>query len=243
VDLKFDQLAPEQLGLIAAIAAGFTGLLSLFNIAGRIIWASFSDYIGRKTTYFTFFTLGLLLYAYAPTAGRTGNVALFVGIFCLILTMYGGGFATIPAYLADLFGTQMVGAIHGRLLTAWSVAGILGPVLVNYINDFQIKAGVPKSQAYDTTMYVLAGLLVGGFVCNLLVRPVLPRWFMTEEELAAERKLGHDAVAVNALGGNVAAVSGRGSLRGLVAIFWLFVGIPLAWGVWNTVGKALVLFR
>jgi hypothetical protein len=115
--------------------------------------------------------------------------------------------------------------------------------LVNYINDFQIKSGVLKSQAYDTTMYVLAGLLVGGFVCNLLVRPVSPRWFMTEEELAAERKLGHDAAAVNALGGNVAAVSGRGGRRGLVAIFWLFVGIPLAWGVWNTVGKALVLFR
>jgi len=243
IDLKFDQLSAEQLGLIAAIAAGFTGLLSLFNIAGRIIWASFSDYIGRKMTYYAFFTLGFLLYAYGPSAGHSGNVALFVGIFCFILTMYGGGFATIPAYLADMFGTQMVGAIHGRLLTAWSAAGILGPVLVNYINDFQIKSGVPKSQAYDTTMYVLAGLLVGGFICNLLVRPVSPKWFMTDEELAAERKLAHDAAAAQAAGSGAAAVSGSGSRRGLVAAFWLFVGIPLAWGVWNTVAKALVLFR
>ncbi|MGQ0578270.1 MAG: OFA family MFS transporter [Betaproteobacteria bacterium] len=243
IDFKFDQLNPEQLGLIAAIAAGFTGLLSLFNIAGRIIWASFSDYIGRKASYFTFFALGFLLYAYAPMAGHSGNVALFVGIFCFILTMYGGGFATIPAYLADMFGTQMVGAIHGRLLTAWSVAGVLGPVLVNYINDFQIKAGVPKSHAYDTTMYVLAGLLVGGFICNLLVRPVSQKWFMTGEELAAERKLAQDAAGAGAVGGDTAVVSGRGSSRALVAIFWLFVGIPLAWGVWNTVAKALVLFR
>ena len=243
LDLKFDQLDKAQLGQIAAIAAGFTGLLSLFNIAGRILWASFSDYIGRRATYFVFFTLGFLLYAYAPSAGHAGSVALFVGAFCFILTMYGGGFATIPAYLADMFGTQMVGAIHGRLLTAWSVAGILGPVLVNYINDFQIKSGVPKSQAYDTTMYVLAGLLVGGFICNLLVRPVAAKWFMTDEELAAERKLAHDAAAGGTVGGNAAALSGRGSHRGLVAVFWLFVGIPLAWGVWNTVAKALVLFR
>jgi hypothetical protein len=142
-----------------------------------------------------------------------------------------------------MFGTQMVGAIHGRLLTAWSTAGVLGPVLVNYINDYQIKHGVAKSAAYDTTMYVLAGLLVGGFICNMLVRPVAPKWFMTDEELAAERKLAHDAAARNAVGGDAAAVTGAGSHRGLVALFWLFVGIPLAWGVWITITKALVLFR
>jgi MFS family permease len=243
LDLKFDELSKEQLGQIAAIAAGFTGLLSLFNIAGRFIWASFSDYIGRKATYFAFFTLGFILYASAPWAGHAGNMALFVGFFCIILTMYGGGFATIPAYLADIFGTQMVGAIHGRLLTAWSTAGVLGPVIVNYINDYQIKHGVPKSAAYDTTMYILAALLVGGFICNLLVRPVNPKWFMTDAELEAERKLAHDAAAKAAVGGDAAAVSGRGSHRGLVLAFWLFVGIPLAWGVWMTVTKALVLFR
>ena len=139
----------------------------MFNIAGRISWASLSDYIGRKRTYFIFFALGTALYALAPFAGRIGSVALFVVIFCLILTMYGGGFATIPAYLADIFGTQFVGAIHGRLLTAWSAAGILGPVLVNYIREYQIDSGVPAAQAYNVTMYVLAGLLVIG----LLLQP------------------------------------------------------------------------
>ena len=243
LDVKFDALDKGQLTQIALIAAAFTGLLSLFNIAGRFVWASASDYIGRKWTYYTFFVLGFILYASAPWAGHAGNMALFVSLFCIILTMYGGGFATIPAYLADLFGTQMVGAIHGRLLTAWSTAGVLGPVLVNYINDYQIKHGVPKSAAYDTTMYVLAALLVGGFICNLLVRPVNKKWLMTDEELAAERKLAHDAAAKNAVGGDAAAVSGVGSHRGLVVLFWLFVGIPLAWGVWITISKALVLFR
>jgi MFS family permease len=242
LDLKFDELSAEQLAAIAAIAAGFTGLLSLFNIAGRFIWATFSDYIGRKATYFTFFTLGFILYASAPSAGHAGNLALFVGLFCVILTMYGGGFATIPAYLADMFGTQMVGAIHGRLLTAWSVAGVLGPVLVNYINEYQIGHGVAKSAAYDTTMYILAALLVGGFICNLLVRPVAPKWFMTDAELETERKLAHDTAAKNAVGGDAAAVTGRGSQRELVVAAWLLVGIPLAYGIWNTVTKALVLF-
>lgn len=242
LDLKFDELNSTQLTQIAAIAAGFTGLLSLFNIAGRFIWATFSDYIGRKATYFTFFTLGFILYASAPSAGHAGNLALFVGLFCVILTMYGGGFATIPAYLADMFGTQMVGAIHGRLLTAWSVAGVLGPVLVNYINEYQISHGVAKSAAYDTTMYILAALLVGGFICNVLVRPVAPKWFMTDAELEAERKLAHDTAAKNAVGGDAAAVTGRGSQRGLVVAAWLLVGIPLAYGIWNTVTKALVLF-
>jgi MFS family permease len=243
LEMKFDELSKEQLGQIAVIAAAFTGLLSLFNIAGRFIWASASDYLGRKVTYFTFFTLGFILYATAPWAGHGGNLALFVGLFCVILTMYGGGFATIPAYLADMFGTQMVGAIHGRLLTAWSTAGVLGPVIVNYINDYQIKHGVPKSAAYDTTMYILAGLLIGGFLCNLLVRPVAAKWFMTDAELDAERKLAHDAAAKSAVGGDAASVSGAGSHQGLVALFWLFVGIPLAWGVWTTVTKALPLFR
>ena len=128
----------------------------MFNIAGRIGWASLSDYIGRKRTYAIFFALGTALYAAAPFAGRIGSVALFVALFCVILTMYGGGFATIPAYLADIFGTQFVGAIHGRLLTAWSAAGILGPVLVNYIREYQIEQGIPAAQAYNVTMYVLA---------------------------------------------------------------------------------------
>jgi MFS family permease len=144
-----------------------------------------SDYLGRKRTYFAFFSLGTLLYALAPFAGRIGSVVLFVAIFCVILTMYGGGFATIPAYLADMFGTRFVGAIHGRLLTAWSAAGILGPVLVNYIREFQLDRGVPPAQAYNVTMYVLASLLVAGFLCNLAVRPVAERHHMDEEPVRA----------------------------------------------------------
>jgi MFS family permease len=182
-------LSEAQKAQLATLGASFAALLSLFNIAGRISWASLSDYIGRKRTYFIFFALGMVLYASAPQAGRAGHVGVFVATFCLIITMYGGGFATIPAYLADVFGTQFVGAIHGRLLTAWSAAGILGPVLVNYIREYQIDRGVPAAQAYNVTMYVLAGLLVIGFFCNLAVRPVADRYYMSDEELAQEQGL------------------------------------------------------
>ena len=185
--VAFGQLSEAQKALLATVGAAFAALLSLFNIAGRIVWASLSDYIGRKRTYFIFFALGAALYAAVPFAGRSGLVPLFVAIFCLILTMYGGGFATIPAYLADIFGTQFVGAIHGRLLTAWSAAGILGPVLVNYIREYQIDRGIPAAQAYNVTMYVLAGLLVAGFFANLAVGPVDDRYYMSDDELARER--------------------------------------------------------
>ncbi len=155
-----------------AAAAGFVGLLSLFNMAGRFFWASTSDYLGRRNTYMVFFLLGILLYSTVPTFGHLGSIGLFVAAFCIILSMYGGGFATIPAYLRDIFGTYQVGAIHGRLLTAWSVAGVLGPVLVNYIRQYQIDHGVPKAQAYSITMYIMCGLLLIGFLCNFAMRPV-----------------------------------------------------------------------
>jgi MFS family permease len=179
-------LTEDQKTQVTTIGAGFAALLSLFNIGGRIFWASLSDYLGRQRTYFVFFALGFVLYCSAPTAGRAGVIPLFVTVFCIILTMYGGGFATIPAYLADMFGTVHVGAIHGRLLTAWSAAGILGPILVNYIREFQIDRGVPAAQAYNTTMYVLAGLLVIGFIANARVRPVAERYFMTDAQLTQE---------------------------------------------------------
>ncbi len=153
-------------------AAGFVGLLSLFNMGGRIIWASASDYLGRRYTYMVFFLLGIALYSLVPWFGHLGSRALFVAAFAVILSMYGGGFATIPAYLRDVFGTMNVGAIHGRLLTAWSVAGVLGPVLVNYIRQFQIDHGVPKAQAYSITMYIMCALLLVGFLCNFFMRPV-----------------------------------------------------------------------
>jgi MFS family permease len=165
----------------AAAAGGFVGLLSIFNMAGRFFWASTSDYIGRKNTYFVFFALGFLLYALAPYFGAAGNLALFVLCFCIILSMYGGGFATVPAYLKDMFGTRYVGAIHGLLLTAWSVAGVLGPVLVNYIRQYQIDSGVPKAQAYNVTMYIMAGLLVVGFIANFLIKAVDDRHHMDLE--------------------------------------------------------------
>jgi MFS family permease len=170
-------------------AAGFVGLLSLFNMGGRFGWSSLSDRLRRKVTYGIFFTLGPILYVILPYSGHLGSVTLFVICAGLIISMYGGGFATIPAYLSDLFGTQYVGAIHGRLLTAWSCAGVAGPVLVNYIRQYRIDHGVPPADSYDVTMYVVAGLLVLGFLANLAVRPVPARFYMTEDELARERQL------------------------------------------------------
>jgi MFS family permease len=239
----FDQLTSDQKGQIAAIAAGFTGLLSLFNIAGRIFWASLSDRIGRKATYAVFFLLGLALYASIPWTAATENLALFVAFFCVILSMYGGGFATVPAYLADLFGTRMVGAIHGRLLTAWSVAGVLGPVLVSYIRDYQLDHGIPKAQVYSVTMFILAGILAVGLVCNWLVRPVDPKHYMTAEQLAATAP--KQAAGVGAPAGPAqAAAAPEGDAAGwLISLAWLAVWIPLGWGIWVTLQKAVLLFK
>jgi MFS family permease len=238
VQLRFAELTEDQRSQVATIAAAFAGLLSLFNIAGRIFWASLSDVIGRKITYLVFFLLGTALYVSAPLAGEAGRIALFVTIFCVILTMYGGGFATIPAYLADLFGTQHVGAIHGRLLTAWSVAGIVGPVVVNYIREFQLARGVPPDQAYNITMYVLAAMLLGGLICNILIRPVRDRHYMTDEQLAVERARAHE----QALAARTSSVPAADSKALLVAA-WTTIALPLAWGVWITISKSLALFR
>src|SRR3984893_2409065 len=320
-DVKFGQLNDQQRVLVAAIAAGFTGLLSLFNIGGRFFWASLSDKIGRKMTYYTFFALGIALYAMAPTAAHIGSKALFVAFFCVILSMYGGGFATIPAYLADIFGTQFVGGIHGRLLTAWSTAGIVGPVIVNYMHDSRKAEGIPPDQIYHPIFYVLAGLLVAGFIANLLIRPLDKKWFMKPEEVEAlQTKTARDRAmhAVEIRGGEdthpgirllqpigmaliavsvvwwitfytkVGGIGGaweclfysagpcldtitKSELAGYFAyrpflmwiglalwvagivlsprrvevapLAWAVVGIPLLWGIWITVDKALVLFE
>lgn len=157
-------------GRIAAeAAAGFVGLLSLANMVGRFVWSSLSDRLGRPVVYGTYFALGALLYALVPSTGRAGNIVLFVGSYVVIMSMYGGGFATIPAYLRDRFGVRHVGAIHGRLLTAWSLAGVLGPVLVNYLREYQVERGTPRADAYSFTMYLMAALLVIGFACNAAV--------------------------------------------------------------------------
>ncbi len=232
VAAKFKDLDKAQLKDIAVVAAGFTALLSLFNIGGRFFWASLSDKLGRKLTYIVFFVLGGLMYASVPASALGGNKLLFVGAFCVILSMYGGGFATVPAYLADLFGTQMVGAIHGRLLTAWATAGILGPVVVNYMRDYQIGLGLPREQVYNQTLYILVGMLVVGLLCNLMVRPLDPKHFMTDAELAEEKRLAHEKAAASEVG----AGSGTGgqTSSAIVLLAWLGVGIPLAWGVYRT---------
>ena len=174
------EMFPGKVTVVAA--AGFVGLTSLFNMGGRFFWASMSDYIGRKNTYFIFFALGTVLYAMVPYTGAIGSVTLFVLCYAVIFSMYGGGFATVPAYLRDMFGTRYVGAIHGLLLTAWSMAGIFGPVLVNYIREYNVTHGVAKAQAYNVTMYVMAVLLVIGFVCNLCLKAVHERHHMKLEE-------------------------------------------------------------
>jgi len=238
-DVGFNALNAAQKAQIAGIAAGFAGLLSLFNIGGRFFWASLSDYIGRKNTYYTFFVLGIVLYALAPTFANMGSKLLFVSAFCIILSMYGGGFSTVPAYLADMFGTQFVGAIHGRLLTAWSAAGIIGPVVVNYLREFQLAAGVPRDKLYDSTMYILCSMLIAGFICNYLVKPVASKWYMSEGEVA---KLQAASAKSDAGVQHGSFGIGRGGLDGRAAAFWLFVGIPLAWGVYRTLLSAGKIF-
>ncbi|KRA05727.1 MFS transporter [Rhizobium sp. Root564] len=237
--VAFADLDAAQKAQIAAIAAGFTGLLSLFNIGGRFFWASMSDKIGRKNTYFCFFILGIILYALAPTLALMGSKALFVLAFGIILSMYGGGFATIPAYLADIFGTQFVGAIHGRLLTAWATAGIVGPVVVNYIREAQIAAGVaPGPALYTSTMYILAGMLALGLIANAFVKPLSDKWFMSDEEVAS---LQAKTAAANA-GPTGSFGIGKGGFDGKATLAWAAVGLPLLWGVWVTLKSSFALF-
>ncbi|QHJ00582.1 MFS transporter [Xylophilus rhododendri] len=238
---KFGELDKSELAAIAVVAGGFTALLSLFNIGGRFFWATISDKLGRRLTYVTFFVLGGLLYASIPGSASAGNKLLFVGAFCIILSMYGGGFATVPAYLADLFGTQFVGAIHGRLLTAWATAGILGPVVVNYMRQYQLGLGIPREQVYNQTMYILVGMLGVGLVANLLVRPVADKYFMSEAELAVEKQLAHEKAAAAEVGAGSGA--GGPTSPALVGFAWLAVGIPLAWGVWRTLQSAAKFFN
>ena len=167
-----------------------------------------------------------------------GSKLLFVLGFGIILSMYGGGFATVPAYLADMFGTQFVGAIHGRLLTAWSTAGIIGPVVVNYIREFQLAAGVPRDQLYNTTMYILCAMLIAGLICNYLIKPVNPKWYMSEAEVARAQAAGKGDATIQHGSFGI----GTGGLDSKAALFWLFVAIPLAWGVYKTLESAVKIF-
>ncbi len=234
--IGFAALTPAQLKAVAGIAAGFAGFLSLFNILGRFFWASLSDRFGRRTIFSVFFVLGIALYALVPSFAAMGSKPLFALTFGVILSMYGGGFATVPAYLADLFGTGFVGAIHGRLLTAWSAAGVIGPILVTSIRQAQIDAGVARANVYDRTMYVLAVLLAGGLVCNLLIRTVPERWF-------TRREPPHAPMPIPIQGGSVSARGAEWGVGPALVAAWLAVGIPLAIGFVITLLKASALFR
>ncbi len=165
-------MVQDMFGATAAIGGGLVGLLSIFNMVGRFFWSSTSDLTGRKGIYIVYFVLGLILYLMIPWTQKSGGVLIFVAVTCIIISMYGGGFATIPAYLRDMFGTYQVGAIHGRLITAWSMAAIIGPQVINYISAAEKAAGVPKDLAYNKSLYICAGMLIVGLIANLMVRPV-----------------------------------------------------------------------
>ncbi len=236
LDVGIEQLNVDQRAQIALIAVGFTGLLSLLNISGRFLWAVLSDRIGRRKTFRLFFLLAIPLYALLPTLGATGHIALFVIGFCIIMSMFGGAFAVMPAYVADLFGSEMVGAIQGRVLTAWSTAGVIGPLLISAIRDRAVQHAQSITRSYDLAFYLLAGLLCVGLVCNFLVRPVHRRHFMTLEEMAKLRdELRHDV-------GSAARAPHRTLMPSAAAAaavcVWLAVGLPLAWGVWITIQTA-----
>ena len=242
-DIGFADIKKDESLTIAAAAvgAGFVGLISLFNIFGRIGWATSSDKLGRKRTYFIFFILGIAMYSAANFFADSKSLGLFVAAFCVVASMYGGGFATIPAYLADIFGTQFVGAIHGRLLTAWSTAGILGPVIVNYMHDTRLEAGVPFDKIYAPIFLVLAALLIIGLIANLLIKPVENRFYMSERELADVRKQGHEVSVAN-VAKNPESVTSAESSSLVTILAWLAVLIPISYGVLVTVQKAAVLF-
>ena len=212
----------EMFEVTPAAAAGFVGLLSLFNLGGRFLWSSLSDRLGRKATYAIYLGLGMALYAFVPATKSLGPIP-FVAATCVILSMYGGGFATVPAYLRDLFGTKQVGAIHGRLLTAWSLAALVGPTALTQMREARIARGIPKADAYSATMFGLVGLLALGFVANALVK--------------VEKKSVAKAAIAEGAGDEAPVPLGR------LALTWLVVLVPLGWGVSQVVTKALALFR
>jgi MFS family permease len=214
----------------AAAAAGFVGVLSLCNMLGRFTWSTTSDIVGRKTMYIVYLGLGVLLYLTLALGGG-GTVALFVIIAGIIISFYGGGFATVPAYLRDLFGPFQVGAIHGRLLTAWSAAGVAGPLIINGFLDAQGKPGKLTAPDYRTALLTMVGVLVVGFVANLLIRPVDDR-FHEPEQADPHLKETADAASTE---------DTEHATSPLLVVAWIVVSIPLAYGVYETLVKAVDL--
>ena len=222
----------------ATVGAGFVGLISLFNIAGRFLWAGFSDAIGRKPLFAVITALGAALYGAAAPAVAGTNLGLFIVVFAVIASMYGGGFATVPAYLADTFGTKFVGAIHGRLLTAWSAAGIAGPLVVAGLRDSRIAAGVPRPEVYGPIYLLLAGMLAVAFVANLLVRPVAAKWHMAGDMTPAPRRPQRASPSFSTGAG------GTGGISATAIAAWAAVGPADRVGsLIVTLEKALVVLR
>ncbi len=188
---KASDMVQDMFGVSVATGSSFVLILSAANMGGRFLWSTLSDWLGRKTTYAVYFGLGVVLYAFLPTLGKGGWWSAFVATSVVIMTMYGGGFATIPAYLRDLFGTMHVGAIHGRLLTAWSTAGVLGPVLLTRWAERQKGQGVPPAESYSQVLYFMSGLLLVGFVANYWLSPVDSRHHHLED--SASVPPGQDA--------------------------------------------------
>ena len=223
-----------------AAAAGFVGLLSICNMAGRFIWSSTSDVVGRKPIYMGYLGIGMLLYALLALTGHnsTGLFILFAGI---IISFYGGGFATAPAYLRDLFGTFQVGAIHGRLLTAWSAAGVAGPLIVNGFLDSEGTPGKLTYEAYKPALLTMVGVLAVGFVANLLIRQVADRFHERDHH---EKQLTGEGPA--STGGGVATAQRTGTAVTtrpvLLVVSWAIVGLPLVYGVYQTIVKVSGLF-
>lgn len=239
--VPFDALNSAQKAQIAVLGAGFAGLLSLFNIAGRLVWATLSDIITRKGTYFVFFVVGAILYGSIPTLAKSLNLVMFTAAVCICLSFYGGGFSTIPAYLADLFGTQFVGAIHGRLLTAWSAAGLLSPLLINGLRSYQLSHGVARADAYSVTLYIMVGVLIAGLVCAILIRPVAAKHWMSDEEMAAAKAALDDKVAAMQESGEAKVEAPTSGAK--LAACWVLVLVPLAYGIANTVIRTMQMFK
>ena len=213
-------MVQEMFATTPAAAAGFVGLLSLFNLVGRFFWSSLSDALGRRRVYAIYLGLGALLYAALP---ELSALWAFVAAACVILSMYGGGFATVPAYLRDQFGSREVGAIHGRLLTAWSLAAIVGPSAVTWARDYELGRGVAASEVYSRTLYGLAALLVVGLVANALV----PKSAAAGGSRASESPV---PVATQSSSLPVARL----------CLAWAVVLIPLAWGVVATARSCIL---
>ena len=173
-------------GITAAAAAGFVGLLSIGNMGGRFIWSTTSDYLGRKNNYMLYLGVGAILYLLVALFGGD-SLILFVLATLVIISFYGGGFATVPAYLKDLFGVYQVGAIHGALLTAWSAAGVAGPLIVNSVVEAGEAAGKDGPALYTPGMFIMVGALVIGFIANALIRPVSEKHFEPEEDVKAKQ--------------------------------------------------------